>query len=137
MDHFLNLRIFVGLVELEIFSRTALELGMSAATVTTRLVQLETHLGVSLVQRNTRGLKITEEGQELYVGARQLLRDLQKLEARFSNVRDVAKGRLRISLPPIIASCMLLPELTGFLSAHPDVHVELDISTRFVDLGKH
>src|SRR6185436_1037939 len=98
MDHFLNLRIFVGLVELESFSRTALELGMSPATVTTRLVQLESHLGVSLVQRNTRGLKITEEGQEFYVGARQLLQDLQKLEARFSNVRDVAKGRLRISL---------------------------------------
>jgi LysR family transcriptional regulator, regulator for bpeEF and oprC len=134
MDHLLNLKVFARLVELRSFTRTAAQLGMAPASVTTHLAQLENHLGVRLVHRNTRKFSITEEGRLLYEAALVLIQDFQQIEDRFRNEGCTAHGLLRISVAPLTATRILIPALPGFLERYPDIKIELSVSTNFVDL---
>jgi LysR family transcriptional regulator for bpeEF and oprC len=134
MDHLLNLRVFARVVELGSFSRAAAQLGMAPASVTTHVAQLESHLGIRLVHRNTRKFCITEEGALLYEAAAVVLQDFQQIEDRFRNAGSATHGKLRVSVSPLTATHILIPALPSFRERYPAIQLELGISTRFVDL---
>src|SRR5689334_25290482 len=121
MDHLLNLKVFARLVELGSFTRAAAQLGMAPASVTTHLAQLENHLGVRLLHRNTRKVSITAEGHLLYEAALVMIQDFQQIEDRFRNAAGAVNGRLRITVPPVIATHILMPALPGFLERYPEI----------------
>ena len=136
MDHLLNLRVFARVVELGSFSRAAAQLGMAPASVTTHVAQLESHLGIRLVHRNTRKLSITEDGVLLYEAAAVVLQDFQQLEDRFRNAGSMTHGKLRVTVSPLTATHILIPGLPRFLERYPDIELELELELR-TGVGAH
>ena len=136
MDQFLNLRVFTRLVDSGSFARTATQLGLAPATATTHVAQLEAHLGVRLINRNTRKLSVTDEGRALYERATHILNELQDIEDQFAGAEAGVQGRLRVSVPPLTASQILIPALPEFLQRYPQIQLEIYTDMRFVDLVK-
>lgn len=124
---------FVRAVEARSISRAARELGVPRPTVGRRLARLEDKLGARLLRRTTRTMALTDAGEALYQRARAVVAAAS--DARDAVVRrdDAVRGRLRVSAPPVQGGSLgaLVAE---FLAAHPDVRVEIETSTRYVDL---
>jgi DNA-binding transcriptional LysR family regulator len=100
-----------------------------------RIVELERAAGVSLVQRTTRSVRLTEEGQRLVDQTRGQYADIAQ---SFAGVRDsagVARGVLRVTAPVAFARQQLVPHLSAFLRANPEVRVQLEVSDRISSLA--
>jgi len=124
---------FVRVVDARSFSRAAIELGVPRATIGRRLGRLEQRLGARLLRRTTRSLSLTDAGEVFYRQARIALDALAQAQASVRNTSQVMRGDLRVSVPPV--SDDRLPEIiTSFAKAHPDVRLQVDSSTRMVDL---
>ena len=91
MDRFSALKVFTRVVEANSFTRAADSLNMPNATLSKAIQQLESHLGVCLLQRTTRRVTVTPEGLEYYEKARQLLADLEAIDSAFNT--SSTKGR--------------------------------------------
>lgn len=124
---------FVRAVEARSISRAARELGVPRPTVGRRLARLESKLGVRLLRRTTRTMALTDAGEALYQRARAVVEAAS--DARDAVVRrdDAVRGRLRVSAPPVQGG-LLGPLVAEFLATYPDVRVELETTTRHVDL---
>ncbi|AEI64454.1 LysR family transcriptional regulator [Corallococcus macrosporus] len=121
-----SLKIFVKVAELGHFTRAGEQLGMPKARVSLRLKALEAELGCQLVQRSTRVVRLTPDGEELLPRARRLLQEADELSALFQAARGL-RGRVRIDLPVNIARELILPRLPELLARHP--HLEVLINT--------
>lgn len=128
------LRIYVKVAELASFTRAAGQLGMSKPRVSTGIQQLESTLGVRLLHRTTRTVRMTPDGEQFFDRARELLADADELQALFERSPSVLRGRLRIDLPNYMARHFLIPRLPEFLAAHPQLEIELSTTDRRVDL---
>ncbi|WP_268800967.1 LysR family transcriptional regulator [Pseudomonas huanghezhanensis] len=110
------------------YTAAALRLGVSKSAVSQRIAELEKATGLRLVQRTTRSVKLTEAGQLLVDEVRSAYAHIAR---SFSQVRDSAggiRGLLRLTAPVAFARQQLVPQLAGFLDAHPEVRVQLDVS---------
>jgi len=128
------LLIFATVVESNSFSEAARRLNMPLSTVSRRVADLENELGVQLLERSTRKLRLTDVGTEVFKQA-QMSVDLN------DSVRDIVDqhqslvtGILRISSPPSISDSVLAPIIGAFQEQHPRVRVQVFITDRFVDL---
>jgi DNA-binding transcriptional LysR family regulator len=128
-----ELMTFARTVESRSISRAARELGVPRPTVSRRLARLEEKLGVRLLRRTTRTMAITDAGEALYAQARVVLAAVRDAEASVRRSDDAVRGLLRVSTPPMPGPG-LGALVADFLEHHPEVRVELDISTRHVDL---
>lgn len=135
MDRFEAMRAFVCVVDTGSFTRAAAHLGLSRASVSALVQQLETHLRVRLLHRTTRRLQLTSEGQAYCPRARELLQALDEVEAGLAGSRQLPCGRLRIDVPTPFAQWLLLPALAGFHARYPDIEIDLGASDRAVDLA--
>ena len=133
MDRFRAMQVFLRVVDTGSFTRAAETLDMPRATVTTAVQSLEAHLGVRLLQRTTRRVSVTPDGDAYAARCRLLLEELEQAEAMFSP-RQVPAGRLRISLPSRPARLLIVPALRQFCERYPQVELEISISDRPVDL---
>jgi DNA-binding transcriptional LysR family regulator len=124
---------FTRVVEAKSFSRAAAELGTPRATVGRRLSRLEERLGTRLLRRTTRSLALTDAGERFYRQARIVLDSVAQAEASVQGAGDGMRGELRVSLPPQNDPA-LMALLTGFANEHPEVRLQVDFSTRLVDL---
>jgi DNA-binding transcriptional LysR family regulator len=124
---------FARVVEAKSLSRAAAELGIPRATVGRRLARLEERLGTRLLRRTTRSLSLTEGGETFYRHARIVLDALAQAQASVRTTDNVMRGDLRVSVPPLLDDT-LLAMIASFAKAHPDVRVQVDFSTRIVDL---
>ncbi|MBL0920081.1 MAG: LysR family transcriptional regulator [Hydrogenophaga sp.] len=117
------------------YTAAAQRLGVSKAAMSQHIAELERAAGVSLVQRTTRSVRLTEAGQRLVDG----LRDpFERIAQSFSSVRDLAElpaGRVRVTAPVAFARQQLVPRIADFLRAHPGIRVELDMSDRLSSLA--
>lgn len=129
-----ELPLFVLLVEEQSFTAAARVLGLPKSTVSRRLSRLEDRLGVQLLIRTTRQMRLTAAGEELLHQARQLISMVENIEESLKHGQNAMAGTLRIAGPPILAEHWLTPAITRFLHKYSDVKVELDIEARFVDL---
>ena len=134
MDQLDAMRIFLRVAELASFTQAATSLGLPKASVSGAVQRLETQLGVRLLQRTTRRVQLTQDGQAYYERSRDLLADMEELHGMFSRDATRLTGRLRVDMPASLARLGLLPRLPEFLAQHPGLALELGCSDRRVDL---
>lgn len=134
MDQLQAIRAFARVVEAGNFTRAADSLDMPNATLSKLVQELEAHLGVRLLQRTTRRVTVTPEGQDYYAKASRVLRDLEDIDSSFNIARSKPRGHLRIDVGGSTARDVLIPLLPDFLARYPDIRIDLGVSDRSVDL---
>ena len=118
------------------YTAAAERLNVSKAAMSQRIAELERIAGVSLVQRTTRSVRLTEAGQRLVEETRA---SFDQIAQSFDQVRDMAeapRGLVRITAPVAFARQQLVPQLPAFFKEFPDIRIELDMSDRLRSLGK-
>lgn len=134
MDRFLAIRAFTRVVEAGNFTRAAESLNMPNATLSKTIQQLESHLGVCLLQRTTRKITITPEGREYYDKAVRLLIELEEIDASFKGSRNKPRGHLRIAIGGSTACNVVIPLLASFMATYPDIRINLEVADKPSDL---
>ncbi len=129
-----DLVIFAHVAELGSFSRAADRLGLPKSTVSRRVTTLEQRVGERLLLRTTRRQTLTEFGLELLEHARQVVAEIDAVEALSEHRQAAPGGRLRVSMPSDFANLLLVDALAAFVALHPRIQLELDLSPRRVDL---
>jgi len=128
------LRIYLLVAETASFTRAAERLGLTRARVSAVVQQLEAELGTRLLQRTTRSVRVTPDGELLAERAQALVAEADELQALFQHQPAALRGRLRVDMPGQLSSQLLIPRLPGFLAAHPQIEIELSSTDRRVDL---
>jgi DNA-binding transcriptional LysR family regulator len=134
MTAFDEMNSFVRVVEAGSISKAAEQLGMAKSGVSRRLADLESRLGVRLMNRTTRRSSLTDAGRTYYEGAVKLLSDVAELDAVVADSEASLEGRLRLAAPLSFGLCHLAPAIEEFVEAHPAVLIDIDFSDRQVDL---
>ena len=134
MDKFNAMRVFTRIVELGGFAKAADDLHMPRASVTILIKQLEAHLGVQLLQRTTRQVSPTLDGQAYYQRCVTLLTDLEETENAFSAIGSAPKGVLRIDMPAGFGRLIVMRALPEFTDRYPQIELEVGMTDRPVDL---
>ncbi|WP_136636782.1 LysR family transcriptional regulator [Pseudooceanicola onchidii] len=134
MSYLDNIRTFVRVYELGSMSAAGRDLRISPAVTSSRISQLEDHLGVRLFQRTTRSLSPTEQGKAFYRGAADILDAVAGAEAEVANITDNPKGALYVAAPLGVGRRLIAPQVPGFLKAYPEVSLRLRLTDRKVDL---
>lgn len=134
MDRLQAMQIFARVVEMHGFSKAAENLSIPPSTVTRAIKELENFLGVKLLQRTTRHLKLTPDGSLYYDHCRRLLAELEAVEASFPGSAGQAKGKLRVGMTASMARLFVLPAIKKFQARYPDIELTLTVSDRTVEL---
>ena len=129
-----TIRIFLKVADLESFSGAARQLGLPNATVSAAVRQLEQDLGTRLLQRTTRRVQLTQEGEAFRAQSGGVLEDYDALRTMFRGGGDVLSGRLRIDMSVGSAVKLVLPRLKEFMAMHPQLLVDLGTADRRVDV---
>jgi DNA-binding transcriptional LysR family regulator len=133
MNQLHAMRVFCSLVEAQGFSAAAERLDTTHSSVSRHLQQLETELGVRLVNRTTRRLSLTAAGQEYHAACIDILERVDAAAA-LCNDHQQPSGRLRVSLPLVVGTLELGQWLPAFEQRYPQIQLELACADRFVDL---
>jgi DNA-binding transcriptional LysR family regulator len=128
-----SLVIFAQIVEANSFSEAARRLKMPTSTVSRRIAELENQLGVRLLDRSTRRLRLTDVGSEVLEHAQRGAQLSEAVSDIASNHLATVAGTLRISAPPSISDSLLAPLINGFQARYPEVKVQVLITERLVD----
>ncbi|WP_147127734.1 LysR family transcriptional regulator [Shimia ponticola] len=134
MSYLDNIRTFVRVYELGSMSAAGRDLRISPAVTSSRISQLEEHLGVRLFQRTTRSLAPTEQGKSFYRGASEILEAVESAEAQIVNITENLKGSLYVAAPLGVGRRLIAPQVPDFLKDYPEVSVRLRLTDRKVDL---
>lgn len=121
MDRLRAMEVFLAAAEGRSLSAAAARLGLSNAAVTSQIQTLEAHLRVTLLQRTTRSLRLTEAGAAYLARCRAILRQVDEAEAEAG--REDVHGVLRVQVPIAVGHLVLAPALTAFAEAHPALRV--------------
>ena len=135
MDRIDSIAVFAEVAERGSFSGAAKHLNRSAAAVTRAVAELETRLGVRLLNRTTRAVSVTEAGQRFLGGARRVLADLAEIEQGAAGQGQAPRGELRVTAPIVFGRRHVLPLVTDFLKRYPEVSVRLALLDPPVGLG--
>jgi DNA-binding transcriptional LysR family regulator len=120
-----SLMIFAKVVEAKSFSEAARLLKMPTSTVSRRVADLEDELGVRLLERSTRSLRLTDVGSEVLEHARHTVELNEAVDNVASNHLSNVSGELRLSAPPSISDSLLAPLIGGFQASYPKVRVQV------------
>jgi DNA-binding transcriptional LysR family regulator len=131
-----ELSALVAVVEHRGFSAAARSGGLRKATLSERVRSLEERLGVPLLVRTTRSLRLTDEGRGYVEQARIAIEAARKAETAALATRSSPSGTLRMSVSPAIADVLMAHVVAPYLREHPNVSVELDASIRLVDFAR-
>ncbi|MES2259910.1 MAG: LysR family transcriptional regulator [Pseudomonadota bacterium] len=123
-----DLSFFVQIVKEGSLSGAARELGVTPASVSKRLTRLEEELGVLLLNRTTRRLSVTDEGELYYANALRILGELEELERLLSHDRAAPKGLLRVNAPLGFGRTYITPIVSNFVRKYPEIEVQLQLS---------
>lgn len=134
MDRLERLHIFTRVVDCMSFTRAAESLSIPRSTVSTAVKDLESALGARLINRTTRALDVTQEGQLLYKQSLLLLENYERLAGAFSTEVGAPSGKLRINVPGRLGRRVLVPALPDFLDQYPDIDIQMGVTDRAVDL---
>jgi LysR family transcriptional regulator for bpeEF and oprC len=134
MDRLDAMRMLVRVVETGSFSSVAREYSVVQSTVSKQIAALETRLGAQLLRRTSRGLSLTEAGQQFYETAVRVLADLEAAESSIGRGQVTPTGLVRAALSPGIGRMYVVPRLPQFFAQYPDVAVDIVVSERYVSL---
>ena len=126
--------VFATVAEARGFRAAGERLGVSASAVSQTLRKLETQLGVTLVQRTTRSVHLTEAGERLYASVRPALEEVRAAVAAVGELGDVPRGTLRLLVGPAADHVLAGPVLAAFLTEHPHVKLDLVVSDAAIDI---
>ena len=132
-----SLRIFVTTQRKGSLSAAARSLSLSPATISRRISALEEELGVQLVDRTSRNLRMTEAGQAFLERAEVVLESMAEAEQAARDARQRPEGRLRVHSRTHIGLRVVAPLLPRFAQLYPDIHVEVELSEHPVNLVEH
>jgi DNA-binding transcriptional LysR family regulator len=125
-----ELAFFCVLVKQGSLAATARELNLTPPAVSRRLSLLEERLGVRLLNRTTRRISLTGEGEVYFENAQRILSDIDDLERRVSSSRAAPRGLLRVNAPLGFGRSYIGPAISGFGKSYPDVEVQLHLTDR-------
>ncbi|MFA1562636.1 LysR family transcriptional regulator [Aliivibrio fischeri] len=126
--------IFSEVVTSGSFTQAALNSGHSTSYISKEIGKLEERLGVRLLHRTTRTLRLTPEGELYFQQCQQLIEDAQMAENSITGQQEKPKGRLKVSCPVGFALSRLRPILGKFTDLYPDITLELDLNDRKIDI---
>lgn len=129
-----DLILFAHIVDAGSFTRASDLTGLPKSTLSRRLSELESDFGERLMQRSTRRLVLTEFGERMLEHARRLVDESEEATALALHRQTSPQGTLRVSFPPEFHELSLDRVIAEFLRLYPDVHLDLDLSTRRVDI---
>ena len=128
-----SLMIFAKVVEANSFSEAARRLKIPTSTVSRRVAELEDQLGVRLLERSTRNLRLTHVGSEVLEYARHTAELSEAVNNIASNHLSNVSGTLRLSAPPSLSDSLLAPLVGAFQTSYPNVRVQIFVTERFID----
>lgn len=134
MDHLKGIRLFVSVVESGSFIGAAKAENVAQSTVSKEVSALETRLGTQLLRRSSRGLSVTDAGQEYFNFAIGMLADLNSVESRLRTGNISLHGRLRVALPLVFSSRLITPALPRLLERFPNLNLDIEASERYANL---
>ncbi|GJH17676.1 LysR family transcriptional regulator [Caballeronia novacaledonica] len=134
MDRIEVMRMFIRVADSGNFSKVARATGVSQPTVSKLIAGLEARLEVQLLRRTSRGLSLTDAGQDFYDSVTAIVESVDDVEARVGKKEASPSGMIRVALSPAFGRMEIVPHLPDFLSRYPDVSVEFDVSQRYVNL---
>lgn len=131
---FAQLRAFVAVVEFQGFAPAAARLGLSGSALSQTIRQLETRLGVRLLNRTTRSVATTAAGERLYSRIVPMMQEMDAAVAETVATTGRAAGPLRINTPRLAATRLIAPRLASFHRNHPDVVLDIVIDDGLTDI---
>jgi DNA-binding transcriptional LysR family regulator len=134
MDLLAAMRLFQRVVDAGGFSEVARQTGNTQPTVSRTIAALEAHLGVRLINRSSRAMSLTDDGQQFYAQASRALEAVAEAESSVGRRRGKPTGLLRLGASVAFGRLHLAPRLPRFLDQFPEVEVELVMNDAFVDL---
>ena len=129
-----DLRIYVAVIKAGNFTAAAEQLMLSKQYVSRRIAALEESLGARLLNRNTRKLSVTDNGQIFAQHAQRILDDVQEAQQAVSGRQQVLQGSFRLSVPMSFGISHLSPYIAEFLSQHPGLQFQVELADRYVDM---
>lgn len=125
--------VFVKVIQAGSFTGAALKLGAPKSTVSSKVSNLENRLGVTLIHRTTRKLRLTEEGETFFKSCAHALSEIESAEALIAGGQKTPQGRVSLTAPNDMGR-FLASFLKRFLTGYPGVNVDLILTNRYVDL---
>ncbi|WP_207004482.1 LysR family transcriptional regulator [Trinickia mobilis] len=133
-DRFEDMRTFVAVVERRSFAAAAIRVGVVRSAVSRRIDELESRLGIQLLNRSTRTIGVTSVGFEFYERAVALLADLDEAESVARKKDNQLVGHLRVNAPMSFGTICLAPILGEFSKHYPQLTIDLVLDDRLVDI---
>lgn len=134
MDKLKNMQVFCRIVELGTFAAVAREMGVSAMMISKHMRNLENSLAVSLIDRKTRQLNVTELGQRYYRQCKQLLENLSDIENSIAHSGSTVEGTLKVNSPIDFGGIYMVPVINDYQNRYPSVDVLMSLDNAFVNL---
>ncbi|MFV8836063.1 LysR family transcriptional regulator [Aquisalimonas sp.] len=134
MDQSSEMMIFVRCVEQGSFSAAARDLHMTPSAVSKQIRRLEDRLGARLFNRTTRRISLTEVGRDFYTRCSGIMASIQEAEEAVGSLQGEVRGTLRVTATAAFARVQVLPRINRFLRENPDVHIELELTDRPVNM---
>src|SRR6202040_905529 len=134
MDRIEAMTILVAAVDTGSLSAASRHLRIPLATVSRRVSELEEHLNVRLLHRGNRKLVLTDAGSAYVTSCRRIIEEIAEVERTASGEYRVPQGELVISAPAVMGRSHVLPVVTEFLRAFPDVRMRLQLTDRYMNL---
>jgi LysR family transcriptional activator of dmlA len=134
MNQVSELAFFAQLIRLGSLAATARELNLTPPAVSKRLAQMEQRLGVRLLNRTTRSISLTAEGELYLINAQRILGEIEEMERQVSSSRAEPKGLLRVNAPLGFGRTHVCPAISSFVRRYPEVEVQLHLTDRPINL---
>jgi DNA-binding transcriptional LysR family regulator len=134
VDRFEAMSVFAAVAEAQGFSAASRRLGMPLATVSRKVSELEQSLGVQLLARSTRRVSLTDTGRQYFEACRRILDDVSEAERAAAGEYRAPRGELILTTPIVFGRLHIVPVVTEFLEAYREVHVQMMLVDRVVDL---
>ena len=129
-----DLRVFCRVAELASFTMAAEQLNMAKGRVSTVVQLLEAEVGSRLLQRTTRTVRLTPDGEIFLARCKELLVESDQLQGMFRPITGDLRGRVHIDMPVLFAQELVLPKLPDLLSTHPQLDLGISLNDRWVDI---
>lgn len=127
------LEILVTTVEAGSFAAAARRLGLTASAVSRRIANLEAELGVALLARTTRSLRLTDDGQAFHARCAHILEQLREARAALAHAAARPAGTVRVDAPVALGRAVIAQHLPRFLDRHREIRVDLTLRDQFID----
>ncbi|WP_426036224.1 LysR family transcriptional regulator [Cypionkella sp. TWP1-2-1b2] len=134
MDRLDAMNVLLQVVEQGNLSAAGRKLGVPLTTISRKISDLETHLGARLLQRSNRHVTLTEAGLSYLAACKRILRDVAEAELAASGAFTTARGELTLTAPVVFGRLHVLPVVTAFLQAYPEIDIRLTLADRLLHL---